>query len=128
MQNYSGDNMEQIILANDHGGELQFRGRIFSECSYYDEESNSITRQRLYVTDKGEQVYSIATGGGSNKERRAYLLRIDGEQCIINNGMLEVTLRTELLMASMRTLCGLNEGCSDDLLKSLEETLNAANV
>ena len=44
MQNYSGDNMEQIVLANDHGGELQFRGRIFSECSYYDEESNSITR------------------------------------------------------------------------------------
>ena len=31
MQHYSGDSMDQIVLANDHGGELQFRGRIFSE-------------------------------------------------------------------------------------------------
>ena len=120
--------MEQIILSNDHGGELSFRGRIFSECSYYDEETSSITRQRLYVTDKGEQVYYIVAGTGSNKERRAYLLRIDGENCIINNGLFEITLRTDLLMASMRTLCGYNEGCSADLLKSLEETLEAANV
>ena len=128
MQNYSGDNMEQIVLANDHGGELQFRGLIFSECSYYDEESNSITRQRLYVTDKGEQVYYIASGSGADKDRRAYLLRLEGDHCVINNGMLEVTLRTDLLLASMRTLCGFNEGCSADLLKSLEETLKAVNT
>ena len=128
MQHYSGDNMEQIVLANDHGGELQFRGRVFSECSYYDEETTSITRQRLYVTDKGEQVYYIVTGSGQEKERRAYLLRIDGDHCVINNGMLEITLRTDLLLASMRTLCGFNEGCSEDLLKSLEDTLRAANV
>ena len=128
MHNYTGTSMEQIILSNDHGGELSFRGRIFSECSYYDEETSSITRQRLYVTDKGEQVYYIVAGTGSNKERRAYLLRIDGENCIINNGLFEITLRTELLMASMRTLCGYNEGCSADLLKSLEETLEAASV
>lgn len=128
MQTYSGDNMEKIVLANDHGGELKFRGRIFSECSYYDEENNAITRQRLYVTDKGEQVYYITTDSDSNKERRAYLLRIEGEHCAINNGLLEITLRTDLLMASMRTLCGFNQGCSDDLLKSLEDTLKAANI
>lgn len=128
MHNYTDISMEQIVLPNDHGGEISFRGRIFSECSYYDEEANSITRQRLYVTDKGEQVYFIATGAGPNKERRAYLLRIDGDNCVINNGLFEITLRTDLLLASMRTLCGFNEGCSADLLKSLEDTLKAANV
>ena len=128
MSHYSGESMDLIALANDHGGEIRFRGRIFSECSYYDEETASITRQRLYVTDKGEQVYYIVSGSGQEKDRRAYLLRIDGENCIINNGLLEVTLRTDLLLASMRTLCGFNEGCSADLLKSLEDTLKAANV
>lgn len=128
MHNYHSVNMEQIELQNTYGGKIAFRGRIFSECSYYDEESKTLTRQRLYVTDNGEQVYSIVSGSGASKEHRVYLLRVDGDECVINNGSCEIAVRKELLMASMRTLCGFNEGCSADLLKSLEETLDAANA
>ncbi len=128
MHNYSSSGMERIVLPNDYGKEISFRGRIFSECSYYDEETKTITRQCLYITDKGEQAYSIATGAGSSKERRAYLLHIEGDECIINNGAGEIVLRTDLLMATMQTLCNFDQECSEELLKSLEETLNAANI
>ena len=54
-------NMEEICLKHDNGSDLQFRGRLFSECSWYDEEHGMLTRQKLYVTDNNEQVYYIAT-------------------------------------------------------------------
>lgn len=47
-------NMEEICLKHDNGSDVQFRGRLFSECSWYDEEHGMLTRQKLYVTDKNE--------------------------------------------------------------------------
>ena len=59
-------NMEEICLKHDNGSDLQFRGRLFSECSWYDEEHGMLTRQKLYVTDNNEQVYYIVRSSARN--------------------------------------------------------------
>ncbi|GFM36142.1 hypothetical protein [Desulfovibrio psychrotolerans] len=120
--------MEEITLMNDVGADITFRGRLYSESSYYDEESGVMTRQRLYVTEQNQQVYSIVTSDGVNKDRRVYLLQVDGDMCRINNGLFDVTVQLDLLMTAVRGLCGLDgSGRSEEFLQSLEETLRAVN-
>ena len=50
-------NMSEIRLQSDVGGELVFKGRIFSECSWYDEEYGVQMRQKLYIADNKDQIY-----------------------------------------------------------------------
>ncbi len=128
MNKYVDAVMEDLCLKGDFGAEISFRGRLFSECSYFDEESRAITRQRLYVTDQGEQVYAITSGLGGHKESRVYKLKLEGDHCVIDNGHSEITLGTELLLTCVRGLCGLDEQGSAQLLASLEDTLKAANI
>lgn len=118
--------MEDICLKHDTGADLVFRGRLFSECSWYDDESGHITRQKLYVTEQNEHVYYIVSGSGQNRSRRAYSLRVEGEQCTIHNGQCEMVLQLDLLMLAVRGLCGL-EGAAAPSLATVEETLKAAN-
>ncbi len=121
--------MEQIILKNDVGEDMSFKGRLFSESSYFDEETGSMTRQRLYVTDQNHQVYTIVTSNGTQKERRVYMLKPEGDQCRISNGLFDVTVPIELLMLAVRGLCGVT-GCEqgDNFIATLEESLTAANA
>ncbi len=128
MDKYAEAVMDNLCLKGDHNAEISFRGRLFSECSYFDEETRAITRQRLYVTDQGEQVYAITSGLGGQKESRVYKLKLEGDHCIIDNGLSEITLGTEMLLTCVRGLCGLDEAGSVSLLASLEETLKAANI
>ncbi len=120
--------MEELTLLNDVGADITFRGRLYSESSYFDEESGVMTRQRLYVTDQNEQIYSVVTSDGINKDRRVYRLQVDGEMCRINNGLFDVTVQLGLLMTAVKGLCGLDDsGRSEEFLQTLEQTLNAAN-
>ena len=52
--------MEDICLKQDNGCDFAFCGRLFSECSWYDESLGTLTRQKLYVTESNEQIYYIA--------------------------------------------------------------------
>ena len=128
MDNYVEAAMDDLCLKGDQGAEISFRGRLFSDCSYFDEETRAITRQRLYVTDQGEQVYAITSGLGGHKESRVYKLKLEGDHCVIHNGQREITLGTEMLLICVRGLCGLDDVGSLSLLASLEETLKAANI
>ncbi len=56
--------MEDISLRNDAGHDIAFKGRLFSECSWYDDETGVLTRQKLYVTEDNEQIYYIVSAAG----------------------------------------------------------------
>ena len=94
--------MEDICLKHDNGNDLSFRGRLFSECSWYDEALGTLTRQKLYVTDTNDQVYYIVRSSGQERSRRAYRLAVRG-------------------------LCGLEAGATPTL-SMVEEMLKAANA
>ena len=116
-------NMSEIRLQSDVGGELVFKGRIFSECSWYDEEYGVQMRQKLYVADNRDQIYYIVRSG-KEKSRQAYRLSFSNGVCTINNGVQSVSLTEDMLRIAVHALCGLNAGGA----ASVEETLAAASV
>lgn len=120
------ENMENISLKHDNGDDMRFQGRLFSECSHFDEDNNSITRQQLYVTDNGEQIYYIVSSNGRERSRRAYRLGIHEDNCVINNGKAEITLKFDMLMLAVRALCGLDANATPSL-EMVEEMLKAVN-
>lgn len=119
--------MEDICLKHDSGGDFSFRGRLFSECSWYDEALGMLTRQKLYVTDTNDQVYYIVRSSGQERSRHAYRLAVRGDNCIIHNGMAEMSLQFDMLMLAVRGLCGLEAGATPTL-SMVEEMLKAANA
>ncbi|MFQ9490070.1 MAG: hypothetical protein ACLR0N_03170 [Bilophila wadsworthia] len=96
-----------VVLHLDNGAEMQFSGRPFAGGSWFDDETGELTRQKLYTTESGEHVYSIVTGKGQQRSRRAYRVSLHGEACTINDGRTEMTLDLEMLMLAVRALSGL---------------------
>ena len=91
-----------VVLHLDNGAEMQFSGRPFAGGSWFDDETGELTRQKLYTTESGEHVYSIVTGKGQQRSRRAYRVSLHGEACTINDGRTEMTLDLEMLMLAVR--------------------------
>lgn len=120
-------NMEEICLKHDNGNDISFRGRLFSECSWFDEEHNILTRQKLYVTDDNDQVYYIVRSSGQERSRHAYRLSVNGEDCVIDNGQSSMTLQFDMLMLAVRGLCGLEDEATPSL-HMVEEMLRTANA
>lgn len=120
-------NMENICLKHDNGEDIRFQGRLFSECSHFDEESGTLTRQQLYLTENGEQIYYIVRATARDRSRHAYRLAMDGDNCVINNGRSEITLQFDMLMLAVRALCGLDNEATPSL-EMVEEMLKAANA
>lgn len=117
------DTMEQISLNLEDGATLSFRGRLFSEAVWNDEDSGTFTHQKLYITDRNEQVYVIRKGG-ARQLCRAYRVSLNGERCIIYNGRSTMELPLDLLLLAGRTLCGVED---DSMLEQAEEMLRAAS-
>lgn len=103
------ERMEEITLENDTGANITFTGRLYAEHSFFDEETQALTHQRLYLTNSGDQAYSVVTSDGKSKERRAYTIRREGHLCKINNGLFDVSVNANDLIAVVRGLCGLAE-------------------
>ncbi len=122
----TGHTMENVCLKHDNGSDITFRGRLFAESSWFDEESSTLTRQKLYVTDNHEQVYYIVRGNGPERSRHAYKLAVKGDHCIIQNGATEMVLEFDMLMLAVRQLCGLDADATPSLCM-VEEMLKAAN-
>jgi hypothetical protein len=118
--------MEEICLKQDDGCDFRFRGRLFSECSWYDESQALLTRQKLYVTRDNEQIYYIVRSGRGIRSRQAYRLFMRGDTCVIHNGSTEIALQFDMLMLAVRSLCGLDDGATPSLAL-VEEMLKAAN-
>ncbi len=118
--------MEKITLKMENGEKMEFVGRLFSEASWYDEDEASITIQKLYITDKHEQVYSIVSGAEGKRERRVYRIAIHADACTVHSGSMEMTMPFDMLMLAVRSLCDLNDDATPSL-ETVEETLRAAN-
>lgn len=119
--------LEDVCLKHDNGADIVFRGRLFAESSWFDEESATLTRQKLYVAENNDQVYYIVRGSGQKRERRAYRVSVRGDQCVIRNGAMEMTLQFDMLMLAVRGLCGLKDANATPSLDMVEEMLKAAN-
>ena len=119
--------MESICLKHDNGADLQFRGRLFSESSWFDNENDILTKQKLYLTEENEQVYYIVRIQNSERTRSVYKLSIDNNQCTMANGISKMTLEIDMLMLAVRQLCGLNDETSKSL-SMVEEVLKVANI
>ncbi len=120
--------MRMFMLPNDVGADMEFTGMLCSENSYHDHEAGTITKQRLYLTDAKEQVYSVVVSDGVNKDQRVYKMRVENDQCRIDNGLFDVALDLHLLASVVRGLCGLDSAShADDFFSTMVETLHAAN-
>ena len=119
--------MEEICLKHDNGDSMHFQGRLFSESSDFDKETGALTRQQLYITENGDQVYYIVRTQGRERTRHAYRLSMQDDVCIINNGRMEITLQFDMLMLAVRSLCGLNADATPTL-DMVEEMLREANA
>ncbi len=118
--------LEDISLTLDNGAEMRFQGRQFAGGSWFDEENQVLTRQNLYVTEDKEHVYSIVSGSGPRRSRRAYKVTLEGDACTMNDGRTEMTMDLDMLMLAVRALTGLDKE-SAPTLAMIEETLKAAN-
>lgn len=127
MAKSSQSSWDEHVLHNDAGKEIRFRGKLFSESSYYDDEQGAITRLKLFVTDDGRQVYSVVSGSNAAKWRRVYTMRIEDDLCHIDNGMQEITLHTEMLLTVVFGLCGIDESQGDTLREFLEDSRKIIN-
>lgn len=120
------NDMEKFCLKHDNGEDLCFTGRIFSECSWFDEDDGVLTRQQLFACDNGEQIYYVIRTKGRERTRHAYRMKVEGDHCVINNGNTEVTLGFDMLMLAVRGLCGISEDVAPSLEK-VEELLKTVN-
>jgi hypothetical protein len=117
---------EEILLRNDNGAQLSFRGRMFAESTYFDEQTSTLTRIRLYSSDNGGHVYSIVSGAGSGKSRRFYEVSPGREVCRISDGLHHLTVSTDMLFASVFGLCGIDPDRAEELRPAFEENLPLA--
>ncbi len=109
-----GNQMEQITLDNDAGNNISFTGRLVGEHSYFDEDTQVLTQQKLYVTTQAQQAYSVVTSDGKLKEKRAYLIKREGQLCKINNGLFDVTVNAVDLLSVVKGLCGMSEAITEE--------------
>lgn len=119
----AAETMENITLRLENDAVLSFRGRLFSEAVWNDEENGIFTHQKLYVTDQNEHVYVIRKGG-ERRLCRAYRVSMRGERCVIYNGRSVMELPLDMLMLAVRTLCGVENAM---LMEQVEETLRSAS-
>lgn len=120
--------MEHITLENETGANIAFLGRLYAEHSFYDEDSRVLTQQKLYVTEEGDQAYAVISSDGRTKEKRAYMIKRDGNLCKINNGLFDVSVNARDLLAVVKGLCGLTDNLSsEDFFSKVQEKDRAAN-
>lgn len=118
--------MEKVVLQLDKGDPIQFNGYIFSESSWYDEEEEAIVSQKLFITEKREQVYYIVSGKGRGRTRRAYTISMEGDVCVLSDGTQTLTLPFEMVMLALRSFCKVDAQAMANF-DTVEEALRAAN-
>lgn len=131
MSKHYADGQEEFSLAGYGGGKFDFTGRLFSEGSFFDAENGTLTRLRLFAMQDGRLVYHVVSSSGSvgeNKERRVYVLTVDGELCHIDSGRQSVTLPMDMLFAAVYGLCGMDASQEDELRATLQESLRAVSA
>ena len=127
MSNKSNTPDTTFSLSNDNGSVLSFCGRLVVDKEYFDADSSSLTRLRLFVTDAGAMVYSVIAGPANSRSRRAYTIAADGAMCRISDGIVSLQLPVDILLSTAFDLCGVDAQASEDFRPAFEEVLRAAN-
>ncbi len=118
---------EKITLKLDNGKSMEFAGAMIAETSWYDEVSESITRQRIYETDKGTQVYAILEGDGATRSSRGYSLAVQDSVLCMSDAKKQLDIPHDLFMLFAKDLLAQAGASSDTALEDIEELLKAAN-
>ncbi len=117
-------------LKLNNGSAFNFRGELFAEASWFDDETQNITRQRIYATEDGAQVYSISEGDGEVRENKVYELVTEGENVSISNTQEKLDMPRHMFMSFIRTLIERVDADADPeyTMEHIEELLKAANA
>lgn len=118
---------ETFHLALDNKSTMKFSGNFISEASWYDDSTQAITRQRIYETDAGAQVYSISEADGNMRSQRAYSLEVQNSILHISDGKEELEVNQDLFLFFVRDLLDMAGASSDCTMEHIEELLKAAN-
>lgn len=121
MSNTGG--FEEISLSGYNDGELVFRGRQFSEGSFFEE--GVLTRLRLFIMDDNRLVYHVVSSNNGVKDKRVYILKVEGDICHMDNGRQSVTMSTDMLLSAVYGLCGMGSDQEEELRATLQEGLRA---
>ena len=124
----AGSFAETICLRSDNGSEYSFRGRMFAESSSYDDESASLMRLRLFLSEDGAHVYSIVSGTSTEKSSRYYVVQREGDMCRMNDGRQVLVVPVELLFSAVFGLCGIDPAQAESLRPVVEDALHAAGA
>lgn len=129
-ENYSSG-QEKFSLAGYNGGKFDFTGRLFSEGSFFDAETGTLTRLRLFAMQDGRLVYHVVSssgGSGENKDRRVYVLTVEDDVCHMDNGKQSISMPMEMLFAGVYGLCGMDASQEEELKATLQESLRAVGA
>ena len=96
--------MKAVTLENDGGAPLSFRGSLYAQTSFFEEDTGVLTKQELYATDDGRQAFQIVTSDGDSKQKSSYFVRREGDTCVMSNGEQELSLPHEWLMLFTQAL------------------------
>lgn len=93
-----------ITLENDHGSSVTFKGALYAQTSFFEENTGILTKQELYSTADGHQAFALVSTDGDVKRRSAYIVRRQGDMCIMDNGEQQMTLPYDWLMMFTQAL------------------------
>lgn len=117
------ENFEEFSLPGYRDGNLNFRGRQFAEFSDLDKDSTELMRLRLFHTDDNKVIYHIVSGAGAAKERRLYVLSLQDDLCLVDNGRQSLSLPPRQLLSLAYALCGVDAAQESELSLALQEGL-----
>ncbi len=93
-----------ITLENDNGGSITFKGVLYAQTSFFEENTGVLTKQELYSTEEGHQAFALISTDGDLKRKSAYIVRRRGEMCVMDNGSQTMSLPYDWLMMFTQAL------------------------
>ncbi|MCK9240392.1 hypothetical protein [Desulfocurvus sp.] len=93
-----------ITLDNGQGGSITFKGALYAQTSFFEEDTGVLTKQELYSTEDGHQAFALVSSDGDLKRKSAYIVRRQGDLCVMDNGERTMTLPYDWLMMFTQAL------------------------
>ena len=115
-----------VVLHSDNGSELLFSGYIYSESSHFYEETGTLVRLRLFITEAKALVYSFVFTTGLEKQKYHYTVKKEGDLCRLSDGIQTIMLPVEMLHNAVFSLCVVSAEEAEELRPVLDESLHLA--
>ncbi len=124
------NNQRKQSLKLENNEMYTFQGQLFAEASWFDDDTQDITRQRIYSTDEGAHVFSISEGDGEKRAYKVYELKTSNDNVHLSNLSEKIDMPQDLFMTYVKSLisCIDNDSSAETTLEQIEELLKAANA